>query len=528
MPSRSPVRSSIAFALAATLACLAHAAPARAQGSLIVVKGYAVSGQNPLGAGHTGRVLAPYLGVPATAEVLRAAQLALEVALQERGYTHYRVVLPVQTPGETIMLDVVPAALTRIQVQGPRLGRDDVRRALPELQEGRSPNTQRLARQLAAANDHGARRLAVRLIPGPGADELHAQVQVQDRPAWGAAAAWANDGTRATGRDRLALQLHHHDVAGTGHQLRLGHVTSLDQPGRVQEWRVGYRVPLPRWGAAFYLAHARTETARLSDPWREEWGLAPDAAPGRHSRAGYVQYLATASRLVLEVADHRYAALEEDGRPRPGPQRRSQPLTLAYHTGQGRAAGTTDTAGYVEMSANLARGEAGDLGAYRGERPEIDTTRWKRLRAGVQLTGDLAGGWAWTLRGQAQYSPDPLLAGDAFALGGAGSVRGAPERARVGDSGLVATLEALTPVVLGGWRGLAFVDAGALRNHQPSAARPEKDRLASVGIGVRYLHPSGARLVADYGRLVAGSRADLAEAPDKGDDKLHVSLSYTF
>lgn len=503
-------------------------------GSLLVVKGYAIGGENPLGAAHTGRVLGPYLGVPASAQLLRQAQLALERALHERGYTHYRVSVPVQTPGETLMLDVIPTVLSRVTV---RTDADTdaaaVRRALPELQAGRSPNTRRLARQLAAAEAAGG-RWAVALRPSSDRESLEAQVRVDDAHPWHAAVAWSNDGRPATGRDRLAIQAGHRDVGGWGHQWQLAYTTSSDQPGRVQEWHWMYSVPWRAVGGRWYVGQDGVHVPWASDPWRRDAGPAVAPVPGRWTRVGYVQHLATApgrsARWSVELGDARLDAVDDEGRPQGGRERRSRPLTAAYRYTQHGTDGPPSEApldAYVELAAHVATGPAADLDAYRSERPGADTVHWQRLRVGAAWRGKGPGGWGWTLRAQGQYSPHALLAADAFALGGATSVRGAQERACLGDAGLAASLEAATPPAAG-WRALAFVDAGRLWNRRAEAARPERDRLASVGVGVRYEHPSGARVVADYGRVITGSPSEAPQAPDRGDDKLHLSLSYTF
>src|SRR5690606_7575175 len=89
-----------------------------------------------------------------------------------------------------------------------------------------------------------------------------------------------------------------------------------------------------------------------------------------------------------------------------------------------------------------------------------------------------------------------------------------------------------TPPLWGGLRLSAFVDAGLIRSDvTDTPLRRTKDRLASVGLGLRYAHASGASLSADYGRVVTGSRADAAlnpSVPVQGDDKLHVNVALTF
>lgn len=140
--------------------------------------------------------------------------------------------------------------------------------------------------------------------------------------------------------------------------------------------------------------------------------------------------------------------------------------------------------------------------------------------------------WIWSLRSQYQYSPDVLISGEQFGLGGLGSVRGTRvDRPITADKGLSAMLEVGTPELKPGLRLLGFVDAGWLANNSADGAgKPSRDRLASAGVGLRY----GAGSVAvslDYGRLISGSRVSPgvnSAAPQKGDDRVYVNLSVRF
>jgi hemolysin activation/secretion protein len=213
-------------------------------------------------------------------------------------------------------------------------------------------------------------------------------------------------------------------------------------------------------------------------------------------------------------------------------ERRSRPVSVAYAA---RVEEERRRLAYtLEFAYNAGgRGEASQLEAYQSENPQITTVRWKALRASMDYMGEMPSGWQMVSRLLAQYSPDLLLAGEGFGLGGVGSVRGAPERALHGDSGVSITLEGATPAMLGGLRLAAFLDAGAIKSDMDNTeTRRSRDRLASVGLGLRYAHPGGINLTADYGYVVLGSRVNLPDnqnpAPQKGDDKLHLSLTYVF
>jgi len=97
------------YALAALAACAganaqAPAAPGAAPGAppmateaptpVFAIKGFKITGDNPLGDGETTRVLAPFLRANATIDTLQQATTALETELRKKGYGLHRVALP--------------------------------------------------------------------------------------------------------------------------------------------------------------------------------------------------------------------------------------------------------------------------------------------------------------------------------------------------------------------------------------------------------------------------------------------------
>ena len=185
----------------------------------------------------------------------------------------------------------------------------------------------------------------------------------------------------------------------------------------------------------------------------------------------------------------------------------------------------------LDFAFNTPGGHGNDLESYRAEDPNIGTARWKALRGGANYSTTFRGNWVWGVRGQYQYSPDVLISGEQFGLGGQGSIRGTSiERPISGDKGLSATMEVTTPELTQGLRLLGFVDAGWLGNNNPAPPRPTTDRLASAGLGLRY--SSGAyALSIDYGRILTGSRVPLSlnsSAPQRGDGRFYLVFSVRF
>lgn len=535
MKGRLPGVASALAALALGAAASAQSAHPAWEGGF---KGFAITGDNPMTASETAALLAPFLRQAGAQDVQKQAAASLERALHERGYLLYRVVPPAQTMSDTITLNVLRRSVSRVDLQGGGLHFDEanIRSALPELQEVTSPNLHRLAREMAIANENPSRRLEVDWQPDGTPDALVATVRVHESRPWSVAAGWNNNGTRETGRDRLSLGASHHNLFNRSQVLSAVYTTSPDRPSQVRQVGLAYRAPLPAWGGVVLAHHVRSDVAGrfgVDRPDRGHDGFEA-TGPGRQMRLGYAHHLAQQagrrSHLAVAVDDKRFEPSDLAGQPRATGVRRSRPVSIGYAASVDAASASW---GYrVEFAANLARGGGNDLAAYRTENPEIESIHWKVWRASAQATAGLGAGWQWTGRVRAQYSPDLLLAGEAFGLGGPASVRGVPERALYGDSGLSATLEGSTPPLWQGLRALAFVDAGLVHSDlADTPGRRSRDRLTSVGLGLRYGHPSGALVSADYGRVITGSRADSTvnpSAPAHGDDKLHVNVSLVF
>ena len=105
------------------------------------------------------------------------------------------------------------------------------------------------------------------------------------------------------------------------------------------------------------------------------------------------------------------------------------------------------------------------------------------------------------------------------------------ERPLSGDRGISGSFELSTPEVAPGLRFLGFVDAGWLGNNDANGtSKPSSDRLASVGLGLRFASGPFA-IRADYGRLLMSSKVPLtvnSASPQKGDDKFYVNMSVRF
>jgi hemolysin activation/secretion protein len=318
----------------------------------------------------------------------------------------------------------------------------------------------------------------------------------------------------------------HTNLFDLDHQLVAAYTTSLERPSDVNQVGLAYKVPLYRQGGVIGVSYTKSDVVG-------NFGTFTSTGAGHTVGASYTHYLepdgGRRSYVTFGIDDKVFKGTVINGLTI-GIDRRSRPLTIGYTA---RTETDTYVFGYnVDFSANTGSGDHNDLASYRTEYPGIDTTHFKVVRGAVSYLAPFATSWTWNARGQYQYSPDPLISGEQFGLGGLTSVRGTDvDRPIAGDKGLSVTFEVTTPELAEGLRALGFIDAGWIGNNNADGfQRMSSDRIASVGVGLRYAKGQFAAS-ADYGRIVQGSRMPLAansSAPQRGDDRFYVNLSVRF
>lgn len=124
------------------------------------------------------------------------------------------------------------------------------------------------------------------------------------------------------------------------------------------------------------------------------------------------------------------------------------------------------------------------------------------VRAGAWTEQDLNSGWNTAGRVFGQWSSEPVIPLQEFSPAGAVGVRGFPAASALGDSGVQASLEILSPLLplpaaLREVRAkaVAFLDAAIVRDD----VEDDSDSLASAGAGIRMQWRESFGMVMDYG-----------------------------
>jgi hemolysin activation/secretion protein len=138
--------------------------------------------------------------------------------------------------------------------------------------------------------------------------------------------------------------------------------------------------------------------------------------------------------------------------------------------------------------------------------------------------------WQMRLALNGQYTPDALIPGEQFGIGGASSVRGFAEREVSNDNGYAANAEAYTPNLCASvqrmqamCRALVFVDAGHVSRNKALLGEQTRASIASTGVGLRIVLDKYMAMQFDYGRVIDGG--GVREA---GTSRAHFSMNMSY
>ncbi|MCC7487673.1 MAG: ShlB/FhaC/HecB family hemolysin secretion/activation protein [Burkholderiales bacterium] len=490
---------------------------------------FVVEGDTLLGGARIDRVLAPFLGPDKDFGDIQRALEALEQAYRDAGWGVVQVSLPEQDISRGVVrFRVIEARLGRVVVEGnEHFSTANVRRSLPALREGATPNSRAVGRNLQVAAESPSKQTTVLLRAGERDGEVDAVVKVADERPWRASATLDNTGTDRTGKYRLGFGVAHANLFDRDHVLTAQYITSPGHADDVKIFGVGYRVPFHSLGSSLDIVGGYSDVD--SGTVQNLFTVSGAGTIGALRWNQHLRRLADYEHKIVYGLDYRayQNRVVADG---VGivPDITVHPLS-AYYAGIYRA-GATEVNFYVYGAQNVfphgndATDEvfkltrAGAKAAYRLYRYQV---------AMVRILGR-----DWQLRGalNGQYSDDALVPGEQFGIGGADSVRGFLEREVANDKGYRVNAELHTPDLGAAlkWResrlrGLVFFDAGGVRRNKAQPDEQAAEFISSTGVGVRYSWGRYASARLDYAWVLNGGGTE-----SRGDQRLHFSLSLIY
>ncbi len=502
---RLPRRLACAAALFAVLGAspLAQAqAPGAVQTPLELrfdITRYRVEGNTLLPAEEVERIVAGYTGRGRDFGDVQRALEALQEAYQQRGYSAVQVYLPEQelARGE-VLLKVVEARIAKLEIAGNKFyDEGNIRRSLPALAQGATPNGNLIAKNLRLANENPAKQTNVTLRAGAKEGEVEAKVDVTDENPSKWFLTLDNTGTPQTGYHRFGIGYQHSNIGNLDHALTAQFITSVEKPSEVGIYSVGYHMPLYGYGSSmdFVAGYSDVNAGTTSTPS----GPLSFSGSGWITGARYNWHLdhhAGYDHKVIFGLDYRYydnacsvGAFGSAGCGAAAATYSLLPLSVAY-------AGTwtlpAARAGILaSLSTNLGGFSKGDTSDLQQARANAEVNYWV-ARAGFDGAHALPGDWQVRGRLEGQYVDEVLVPAEQFGIGGQNSVRGFLEREVASDRGFSGTLEVYTPELapmmgMKDWnaRLLAFYDFGRIARVNPLPGEQLREGIASAGLGLR-------------------------------------------
>ncbi len=490
-----------------------------------------VQGNTLLPAQRIDQLLTPFTGKTRDFGDVQRALEALEGAYHAQGYNVVTVELPEQELNRgVVLLRVVEAKIGRVSVKNNAyFDEANIRRSLPALVEGRTPNLREVSANLKQVNESPSKQVTLKLQAGERDDEVDAVLEVKDQPVWKAMANADNTGTAQTGKTHLGFILQNANLFGRDHLATLQYTTSAEEPGRVKVYGAGYHIPLYALGDSldFFASYSNVDSGTISA------GLFNLAVSGRGAVYGarYNQALDKRgeyeSRLTYGVDVKAFKnSVELVGQQlgNLGNDVTVHPLSVGYTGSLPLKAG--EVGGQITLLRNIPGGSKGGQRDFTLARTGAKAD-YTVLRLGGSVTRALANDWQLRAIANGQYTRDALIPGEQFGAGGATSVRGFVEREISNDSGVAVNLEAYTPNLCGhqAWncRLLGFLDNAYVKRNHALPGELDSTSIGSAGVGARLLLSTYVNLQLDYGHVLRAGATGRADA-----NRLHLRLGLAY
>ena len=495
---------------------------------------YEVTGNTLLKPEQVDAALAPFAGKQRDFGDIQHAVEALENAYRAAGYSAVQVYLPEQELERGVVtVKVVEARIKLVEIEGNNYyDMDNIRRSLPTLHEGISPNTKVISAEVGAANENPGKKINVTLRAGDEEGEVDAKVDVVDENPKKFFLTVDNTGNSQTGTWRTGIGYQNANIGNRDHALTLQYITAPEKSDQVSIYSVGYRLPLYELGDSmdFFAGYSDVNAGTSSTP------AGPLAFTGKGKIAG-ARYNLILPRQgeydhrVVFSADYRAfqnacaisgAAICGSS----GADITVRPLGVSYAGQLARATSqTTFSAGVFHNFPGVGKGTGDD---FQVARPGSNAD-YNVVRATLNQVNVYAGDWQSRVAVNGQYTPDALVSGEQFGLVGSTAVRGFLEREIASDKGYYANLEGYSPDfgprLYDGTnlRGLVFYDAGRVWRNKPLPTEIPAASATSFGAGLRLSYKKNVSLRFDAARVMAASFTQR-----NGSVRAHLGLVVSF
>jgi len=493
------------------------------------IKNFEVVGDTILGADAVQRAVAPFTGKDKDFGDVQRALESLEVAYRNLGYGVIQVQLPEQdiTRG-VVRFNINQPKIGKVNVEGNQFfSNENVRRSLPSVKEGETPNSNEIARDLQIAAEHPIKQTSVLLRSGETEQLVDANVRVTDSRPWRLLMTLDDTGTSDTGYLRLGVGFQHSNLFDRDHSFTAQYITSPTELDRVSIYGLGYRVPYYDLNSTLdlFAGYSDVDSGTVQ-------GLFNISGKGSIFGARWNYFLPKWGDIEQRVTGGLdYRAYQNNvtlGGIGFVPDITVHPVSIGY---AGMMRMTASEWGFnATLSKNIPGGQDGTAADFNASRAGANAN-YTILRFGTSLTHAYRNDWQSRLAFTGQYTNDMLVAGEQFGIGGMDTVRGYLPREASNDKGYATQLEMYTPNVSDNvgmsdkWRMrfVGFYDFGYVKRVDPLPGEQHSKYLASTGVGMRMSYSKSVSLRLDLSNVLKthGTRQE-------GDIRLNGSLVLSY
>ncbi len=460
---------------------------------------YRVEGNTVLDNGVIEKVVYGFLGGHKSIDNVEEARSALEKAYHDAGYQAALVDIPEQDVREgVIVLKVNEGSIDRLRVTGSRyFSPSHIKEQVPALAEGKPINLQQAQKELVhLAAESPDRQVTPVMRAGTTPGTIDVDLEVKDElPVHGSVEMNARNSINTT-RLRLPVMLRYDNLWQMNHSASLQYQVSPEDSENVQVWSGTYVMPIDAIGSRLAMygigldSSSDVTTAgtlnvvgngnifglRLNKPLDES--------------KDFIQSLS----FGWDYKDFGQSINPVGTSSQPGQSAPVQysPFQLGYSASMYHEGGSLS-----QLNSELNFNFAGMGSNYEqfAKRRYGATPNYFYLAGEMKHRQALPEDLAVQLRVSGQVANEPLISNEQMGAGGMLTVRGYHEVERLGDNGVIGSMEFWSPDVgdlgldgmeyLNDFRMLAFTDVAQLWLIDPLPNTPTGYDLLSSGAGFR-------------------------------------------
>ncbi len=496
------------------------------------IKQFQVEGNTLLDAAKIEKLLAPFTGSDRDFGTVQEAIEALENAYRSRGYSTVMVTLPEQEmESGVVRVKVMENRIGKFTIVGNRyFDAANIRRSLPMLRPGETPDLNVISRSLKLANENPAKKINLQLLNSDKENEVDASLEVKDERPWKAGITFDNTGTSDTGRTRVGALLQLANVFNRDHLLTLQYITAPEKLDKVNIYSAGYQIPFYSLGSSLQLigAYSNVDSGTISAAGTDMSVSGKGTILGIHYNQNLNRIGNYEHKVILSID---YRAYENDVNVlgvQIGNNVTAHPVGVSY---AGIFSLENINAGFYLTGLHNIPGEwdGRDTEAEFAAARTGASSTYNILRYGANAAYAFGGDWQARALINGQFTNDSLVPGEQYGIGGATSVRGFQERQFSNDGGYSGSIELYTPDIcklLGvsafQTRLLAFYDRGYVyrKSYLPGETSVQ---IAGIGPGLRITDGKKFSLSTDVGFVV-----DPDENTTRWSAAWHISVNILF